>query len=134
MAPLKDTLALFDITDQKQAEEDRRAAISARDLTSRLLHARRRRRRIAREMHDDWSSGYRSWASILRRWKRSSAPRRKLFAPSRMQDQLVSLSETCMTVASVHPAILDDLGLVEAMRSEWRRFSRRKDCCRLPPG
>ena len=84
-----------------------------------------------REMHDDWTQRPgRSWASTSRSWRRtSSAPERpSATPPARMQKQLVSaLSEDLHAVSrQLHPAILDDLGLVEALRSECASFSHRE--------
>jgi signal transduction histidine kinase len=45
-----------------------------------------------------------------------------------MREQLVSLSEDVHDLSrQLHPSILDDLGLVEALRSECAGFSRRED-------
>src|SRR5205823_12475245 len=47
--------------------------------------------------------------------------------PISMQDQLVELSEDVHALSrQLHPSILDDLGLVEALRSECASFSRRE--------
>src|SRR5207249_2749009 len=44
-----------------------------------------------------------------------------------MQEQLVALSEDVHALSrQLHPSILDDLGLVEALRSECASFSRRE--------
>jgi signal transduction histidine kinase len=44
-----------------------------------------------------------------------------------MQEQLVGLAEDVHALSrQLHPAILDDLGLVEALRSECASFSRRE--------
>jgi signal transduction histidine kinase len=44
-----------------------------------------------------------------------------------MQEQLVELSEDVHALSrQLHPSILDDLGLVEAVRSECASFSRRE--------
>jgi signal transduction histidine kinase len=45
-----------------------------------------------------------------------------------MRKQLVSLSEDVHALSrQLHPSILDDLGLVEALRSECASFSRREE-------
>jgi len=45
-----------------------------------------------------------------------------------MREQLVSLSEDVHSLSrQLHPSILDDLGLVEAFRSECASFSRREE-------
>jgi PAS domain S-box-containing protein len=120
----------IDITDQKQAAEDLRAAHKRqRDLTSRLLHAQEEeRRRLAREMHDDWTQRLTLLGiDIAMLEKHLGAPERALALLRTMQEQLVSLSEDVHDLSrQLHPAILDDLGLVEALRSECAGFSRRE--------
>ncbi len=120
----------IDITDQKQAEEDLRAAHERqRDLTSRLLHAQEEeRRRVAREMHDDWTQRLTLLGiDIAKVEKHLDAPEKALPLLRTMQEQLVSLSEDVHDLSrQLHPAILDDLGLVEALRSECAGFSRRE--------
>ena len=120
----------IDITDQKQAEEDLRAAHERQlDLTRRLLHAQEEeRRRIAREMHDDWTQRLTLLGiDIVKLEKQLGAPEKALPLLHTMQEELVSLSEDVHDLSrQLHPAILDDLGLVEALRSECAGFSRRE--------
>jgi PAS domain S-box-containing protein len=119
-----------DITDQKQAEEKLRTAHEwQRDLTSRLFHAQEEeRRRVAREMHDDWTQRLTLLGiDIANLEKQLGAPERALPLLRTMQEQLVSLSEDMHDLSrQLHPAVLDDLGLVEALRSECAGFARRE--------
>lgn len=119
-----------DITEQKQAEEELRAAHERqRDLTSRLLHAQEEeRRRIAREMHDDWTQRLTLLGiEIAQLEKQLGAPENGLPLLHTMQEHVVSLSEDMHHLSrQLHPAILDDLGLVEALRSECAGFARRE--------
>lgn len=99
-----------------------------RDLASKLLHAQEQeRRRIAREMHDDWTQrlavlGIEA-AKLKPHISHSQAASELLQA---ICDELVSLSEDVHGLSrQLHPAILEDLGLVEALRSECASYARR---------
>jgi signal transduction histidine kinase len=100
-----------------------------RKLAARLLHAQEEeRRRIAREMHDDWTQRLALLCiDIAKLEKHIGAPATALPLLRAMQDQLVALSEDVHALSrQLHPSILDDLGLVEALRSECASFSRRE--------
>jgi signal transduction histidine kinase len=100
-----------------------------RKLAARLLHAQEEeRRRIAREMHDDWTQRLALLGIDLARLeKQLGAPEVALPLLRAMQEQLVGLSEDVHALSrQLHPSILDDLGLVEALGSECAGFSRRE--------
>jgi signal transduction histidine kinase len=100
-----------------------------RELAAKLLHAQEEeRRRIAREMHDDWTQRLAVLGIDLVRLERQLGnPEKGLPLLRAMQEQLVSLSEDVHALSrQLHPSILDDLGLVEALRSECASFSRRE--------
>ncbi|MCO6456692.1 MAG: GAF domain-containing sensor histidine kinase [Pirellulaceae bacterium] len=99
-----------------------------RDLAARLLHAQEQeRRRIAREMHDDWTQRLAVLGIDVARLERQLAPSgAALELIETIRKELVSLSEDVHGLSrQLHPAILDDLGLVEALRSECASLSRR---------
>jgi PAS domain S-box-containing protein len=127
----------IDVTDQKQVEETLRAREQSlrqtregfRKLAARLLHAQEEeRRRIAREMHDDWTQRLALLGiDMARLEKHLGAPEKALPLLRAMQGELVALSEDVHALSrQLHPSILDDLGLVEALRSECASFSRRE--------
>jgi signal transduction histidine kinase len=100
-----------------------------RKLAAKLLHAQEEeRRRIAREMHDDWTQRLAVLSiDIAKLEKYIGAPEKALPLLRTMQEQLVGLSEDVHALSrQLHPSILDDLGLVEALRSECASFSRRE--------
>jgi signal transduction histidine kinase len=100
-----------------------------RKLAARLLNAQEEeRRRIAREMHDDWTQRLAVLSiDIAKLEKHLGAPEKALPLLRTMQEQLVALSEDVHALSrQLHPSILDDLGLVEALRSECASFSRRE--------
>lgn len=100
-----------------------------RDLTSKLLTAQEEERpRLAREMHDDWTQRLAVLGLDVAMLEKSiedpavAAPLIRL-----IQERLVALSGDVHDLSrQLHPAILDDLGLVEALRSECTAFSRRE--------
>jgi len=101
-----------------------------RQLTARLLHAQEEeRRRIAREMHDDWTQRLASLGIEAARLERHfDTPEVGFAVLHGIQQQLMSLSEDVHSLSrQLHPSILDDLGLVEALRSECAAFSRREE-------
>jgi two-component system, NarL family, sensor kinase len=107
----------------------RQAREGLRRLAARLLHAQEEeRRRIAREMHDDWTQRLALLGiEIARLETHIGAPETALPLLRTMQAHLVSLSEDVHALSrQLHPSILDDLGLVEALRSECASFSRRE--------
>jgi signal transduction histidine kinase len=107
----------------------RRARERLRQLAARLLHAQEEeRRRIAREMHDDWTQRLAVLGIDLAKLEKYlGAPEKALPLLRTIQDELVSLSEDVHALSrQLHPSILDDLGLVEALRSECAGFSRRE--------
>jgi PAS domain S-box-containing protein len=127
----------IDVTDQKQVEEALRAKERSlrqtrerlRRLAAKLLHAQEEERRhIAREMHDDWTQRLALLGIDLAKLeKHIGAPETALPLLRTMQQQLVGLSEDVHALSrQLHPSILDDLGLVEALQSECASFSRRE--------
>jgi PAS domain S-box-containing protein len=127
----------IDVTEQKQAEETlrvreqalRQARERLRKLAAKLLHAQEEeRRRIAREMHDDWTQRLALLGIDLAKLEKYiGAPEKAQPLLRTMQEQLVELSEDVHALSrQLHPSILDDLGLVQALRSECASFSRRE--------
>jgi signal transduction histidine kinase len=107
----------------------RQARERLRQLAARLLHAQEEeRRRIAREMHDDWTQRLAVLCiDIAKLEKCIGSEKAAVPLLRRMQEQLVKLAEDVHALSrQLHPAILDDLGLVEALRSECASFARRE--------
>jgi two-component system, NarL family, sensor kinase len=98
-------------------------------LAGRLLRAQEdERRRIAREMHDDWTQRLAVLAIDAARLETqldpSSSAHRQV---QEMRGAMVSLSEDVHALSrQLHPSILDDLGLVDALRSECASVTRRE--------
>jgi signal transduction histidine kinase len=111
---------------QKSVHQAREAL---HELAGKLLHAQEEeRRRVAREMHDDWTQRLAALSIDCVKIEQLIGPRaRGLDLLHSVQADLIRLSEDVHDLSrQLHPSILDDLGLVEALRSECAGFSRRE--------
>ena len=106
-----------------------RAEREAQELSGKILTAQEDERRyVAREMHDDLSQ--RLAASAIA----AGNLERKFPTPSESRDALGSLKDSLIAICDdmhrlsrqIHPAILDDFGLEDALRAECDRI-REKD-------
>lgn len=101
----------------------------ARLLSGRLLTAQEdERRHLAREMHDDLSQRLAVSAvqagKIEQQAADSPLARQAL---TQLRESLVGLSEDVHRLSrQLHPAILEDLGLADALRTECEAFARRE--------
>jgi len=111
-----------DITERKQAEQ------TAREFGGRLLQAQEAERaRLARELHDDITQRLARLAIDAGRAEsaRDGAARNETMRDVR--DGLVRLSEDVHSLSyRLHPALLEDLGLPDALRAECERFTRQE--------
>jgi signal transduction histidine kinase len=105
-----------------------RAEREARQLAGRLLTAQEdESKRLARELHDDLSQRLAVTAIETGKLEQQTAD------SSESQARLGNLKNTLVTIADdvhqisrqIHPAILDDLGLEDALRSECSGFGER---------
>jgi signal transduction histidine kinase len=107
----------------------RQARDDLRRLAGRLLQAQEReRRRIAREMHDDWTQRLALLAIDAAKLEQLlDRPGEAARLVGEMREGLVSLSEDVHALSRrLHPAILDDLGLADALRSECASVAERE--------
>ena len=122
---------------RKQADEALRARELSlrqtrehlRELAAKLIHAQEEeRRRIAREMHDDWTQRLAVLGIELAKLESHiGSPDKARPVLRGVREALMTLSDDLHAVSrQLHPSILDDLGLVEALRSECSSFSRRE--------
>ena len=111
---------LRDVTDRKQAEEE------SRDLSRRLIRAQEEERALlARELHDDVSQRLAVLAIDVGRAELAAADGEQADAMQAVREGLVSLSEDIHSLAyQLHPSVLEELGLVEALRAECGRRTR----------
>ncbi|HEY3454631.1 MAG TPA: PAS domain-containing protein, partial [Bryobacteraceae bacterium] len=154
-------LAFEDITDRRRAEEsiterleetDReldRTKDELRALTGHLMTAQEEeQRRIARELHDDLVQrlGFLEFQIEQFRMGPIGAAQVEVAEMlTSLQTQIAELSDATRNIShGLHPAILDDLGLVAALRklakdfghgrSSAVRFTSRVGACSLPAG
>jgi len=115
--------SIWEIAERKLAEE------AVRKLAGQLLTAQEAERcRIAREMHDDLTQRIAVLAIEAGKLEQEADSSDPLSGKLReIKDQLIHLSQDVHALSrQLHPSILDDLGLVDAMRSECARFSQRE--------
>ncbi len=98
----------------------------ARDLTGRLIHAQEdERARLARELHDDTTQRLAMLAISAGEGERAAKDGTGKASWSEMREELARLSEDVHALSyRLHPSILADLGLAEALRGECDRFAR----------
>lgn len=120
-----------DITDLKQAEEVlRQSRAQARALAGRLISVQEdERRRLARELHDDLSQRLAVLAieagKLEEQLKRDEDP--SFVNLKRIREEIVGVSADVHNLSrQLHPSILDDLGLIDALGSEISAFSTRE--------
>ena len=103
----------------------RAAEEQGRDLTRRLLTAHEdERRRLARELHDDLSQRLARLAIDAGQMEqRLQTVNEESVTPS-VSDGLAQLSDDVHALSyQLHPSLIEDLGLVEALQTECERFS-----------
>jgi signal transduction histidine kinase len=96
-------------------------------LAGRLITAQEdERRRLARELHDDMTQRLAAVAIDAGNLERLGPPDRIRSGLERIRQQMARLSEDIHGLSrSLHPAMLDELGLVAAIESETRAFFER---------
>lgn len=126
----------IDITQHKRAEEAlrtskealRKSKESYRNLAAHLLTAQEaERKRLARELHDDLSQQLAGLAMEAEMLQQQMPPQgADAVRLKEMKDNLVKLSIDVHAMSRrLHPSILDDLGLPDAIASECARFQRQ---------
>ena len=98
------------------------------ELRRRLVRAQEEEhRRIARELHDDLTQRLAVLAIDIGKLEQVSCAVEDVAAKAgRLREQLVALSESVHSLSrQLHPSILDDLGLVDALRLECISLGQR---------
>jgi PAS domain S-box-containing protein len=110
-----------DITERKRAEDD------LRDLSQRLIRAHEDERALlARELHDDVTQRLAVLAIDVGRAELAAADGAQAEAMQTVREGLVRLSEDIHSLAcQLHPSVLEELGLAEALRTECERIGRQ---------
>ena len=112
---------LRDVTERKHAEE------ALRSLSRRLIRAQEEERALlARELHDDVTQRLAVLAIDAGRAELAAPDQSQAATMRALREGLVRLSEDIHALAyQLHPSVLDELGLVEALRTECERRGRQ---------
>jgi PAS domain S-box-containing protein len=119
-----------DVSERKQAEDTlRRQEQDLSKLTGRIINAQEEElRRLSRELHDDLTQRLAALAldaALIEKELNTSQPQ----AVQGLKDLRTNLSEVAEEVhdlsRQLHPSILDDLGLVQAVQAECAAFSKK---------
>ncbi len=112
---------LRDITARKRVEDE------LRDLSGRLIRAHEEERALlARELHDDVTQRLAVLAIEVGRAELAAPDGVQSQAMRSVREELVRLSEDIHSLAyHLHPSVLEELGLAEALRAECERRGRQ---------
>ena len=110
-----------DVTQRKRAEDE------LHDLSQRLIGAHEEERALlARELHDDVSQRLAVLAIDVGRAELAAPDEAQAEAMKEVRAGLVRLSEDVHSLAyQLHPSVLEELGLVEALQAECERRGRQ---------
>jgi signal transduction histidine kinase len=109
-----------------ERQQRQRSAAAAHALSGRLISAHEEERaRLGRELHDDVTQRLALLAIDAGREERQVLGSAAGTAIGAIREGLVRLSEDVHALSyRLHPSILKDLGLIEALQAECERFSR----------
>jgi signal transduction histidine kinase len=113
---------------QRQIAKRKQVEDARTELLRRLVHAQEKeRRRVARELHDDLTQRLAVLAIDAGALEHLPGCPPDIAGRARdMREQLAALSESVHSLSrQLHPSILDDLGLVDALRSECLSLGQR---------
>ena len=101
-----------------------------RGLAGKLIYVQEEERsRIARELHDDLGQRLTAFSIDLGRLEKKLLGQQAPLQESlrEMKNAIVGISEDAHNLSrQLHPSVLDDLGLIKAVKSECASFSRRE--------
>jgi PAS domain S-box-containing protein len=112
----------LDVTPRKEAEE------ALRGFSRQLINAQEQERsRLARELHDDVTQRLACLAIDVGRIEHASSHAAMEETMRGVRKELVRLSDDIHGLAyRLHPSVLEDLGLAEALKVEADRFARHQ--------
>jgi signal transduction histidine kinase len=111
----------------RDISESKRVEVELRDLSRRLIGAHEEERALlARELHDDVSQRLAVLAIDVGRAELTAPEGELAEAMQAVREGLVRLSEDIHSLAyQLHPSVLEELGLAEALRAEGERHGRQ---------
>ena len=114
---------VMDVTEVNQARKD------LQHLAGRLLSVQEEeRRRLARELHDDLAQRLAVLAIQAGNVRSEGCSDEAAEILQDVQDKLISISEDVHRISrQLHPSIIEDLGLEQALSSEIHNFSRLEE-------
>jgi PAS domain S-box-containing protein len=119
------------ITEKKKLEQKiQESQKDLQQLAGRLLSIQEEeRRRLARELHDDLTQRLAIVAIEVGKLRiESSCSNEANSALGEIQEKLIKVSEDINSISrQLHPSIIEDLGLEDALKSEINKFSQRED-------
>jgi signal transduction histidine kinase len=110
-----------DVTERKRIEED------LRDLTRRMIRGHEEERALlARELHDDVTQRLAVLAIDAGNAALATRDEAQSAALRALREELARLGDDVHTLSyQLHPSVLDELGLAEAVRAECTRIAHR---------
>ncbi len=121
-------LSLANMRLVQQVAKRKHAEKARLELRRRLVHAQEEEhRRISRELHDDLTQRLAVLAIDAGRLEQLPDCSRDVQERARgMREQLVAMSESVHSLSrQLHPSILDELGIVDALRAECQGLGQR---------
>jgi PAS domain S-box-containing protein len=114
---------LRDVTQRKQSEDE------LRGLSRQLIRAHEEERALlARELHDDLTQRLAVLAIDVGRAELGRLDEAQAETMRAVREGLIRLSEDVHSLAyQLHPSVLDELGLAEALRTECERLGRQSE-------
>lgn len=129
--PVRMVGTILDISGQKRTEEElKRSKKDLQRLAGRLISNQEEElRRLARELHDDLTQRLAVLSIDLGNLElnfKEELPEEAINQISKIKEKTIKISEDVHHLSrDLHPSILEDLGLVRAVKSECNDFSSR---------
>ncbi len=127
---LSASTTIQDISEFKQQQEELiERQEELRELTSKLLSVQEEeRKRVARELHDDLSQRLAVLSIDLGALHNRAKKDEDKLKIQQVKNDIVGIAEDTHSLSRrLHPSIIDDLGLIEALRSEIDNYQRREE-------
>jgi signal transduction histidine kinase len=127
--PLVDVLKSMGEKITEQFQSIQKVVGDLQGLAGRLLSVQEEeRKRLARELHDDLAQRLALLVIEVGMVKCERCSDEDATILQNLQDKLIDLSEDIHRISrQLHPSIIEDLGLVDALRSEINNFSRLEE-------